>query len=89
MIFFGDAIFKHEPDLAMFRYKTDDKKILSYEHLDYDLKLPVQKRVFWTFHLIDMFWHNIYYCIVTLLQSYAFILSPWVIFLKWNYLMRR
>ena len=81
-VFFGEAIFNDEPDLAMFWYKIDDKNILSHENLDHDIKLPVSKRVFWTFNFIDIFWHNIYYFIVYLLQSYAFILSPRVFLLK-------
>ena len=44
-LFFGEAIFNDEPDLAMFRYKIDDKKILSHVNLDHDIKLPVSKRV--------------------------------------------
>ena len=44
--FFGEAIFKDEPDLAMFRYKKEDKKIVSNRNLDHDIKLPVPKRVF-------------------------------------------
>ena len=45
-LIFGEAIFKNEPDLAMFRYKTEDKKIVNHENLDHDIKLPVSKRVF-------------------------------------------
>ena len=45
-LFFGEAIFNDEPDLAMFWYKIDDKNILSHENLDHDIKLPVSKRVF-------------------------------------------
>ena len=65
MIFFGEAIINDEPDLAMFRYKKEDKKIVSHENLDHDIKLPVPKRVFWTFNIIDIFWkNNIYNLIV-------------------------
>ena len=45
-IFFGEAIFNDEPDLAMCRYKIENKKILSHKNLDHDIKLPVPKRVF-------------------------------------------
>ena len=45
-LFFGEAIFNDEPDLAMFRYKTEDKKIVNHENLDHDIKLLVLKRVF-------------------------------------------
>ena len=61
---FGEAILNDEPDLAMFRYKKEDKKIVSYENLDHDIKLPVPKRVCCTFNLRDIFCHNIYYLIV-------------------------
>ena len=61
---FGEAIFNDEPDLAMYWYKKEDKKIVTHEILDHDIKLPVPKRVFWTFNLIDIFWHNINYFIV-------------------------
>ena len=44
--FFGEAILNDEPDLAMFRYKKEDKKIVSHKNLDHDIKLPVPKRVF-------------------------------------------
>ena len=30
-IFIGEAIFNDEPDLAMFRYKIDEKKIFSHK----------------------------------------------------------
>ena len=43
---FGEAIFNNEPDLAMFRYKEEDIKLVSHEKLDHDIKLPVAKRVF-------------------------------------------
>ena len=61
---FGEAIDNDEPDLAMFLYKKEDKKIVSHDNLDHDIKLPVPKRVDWTFNLIDIFWHNTYYFIV-------------------------
>ena len=44
--FFGEAILNDEPDLAMFRYKREDKKIVSHENLDHDIKLPFPKLVF-------------------------------------------
>ena len=62
--FFGEAIFNDEPDLALFRYKKEEKKIVNYEKLHHDIKLPVPKRMFWTFNLIDIYSHNIYYFIV-------------------------
>ena len=37
-LFFGDAIFNDEPDLAMFRYKKENKKIVNHENLDHDIK---------------------------------------------------
>ena len=42
---FGDAIFNDEFDLAMFRYKRE-KKIVSLENLDHDIKMQVPKGVF-------------------------------------------
>ena len=45
-LFFGEAIFNDEPDLALFRYKKEVKKIVNHENLDHDIKLPVPKRVF-------------------------------------------
>ena len=44
-LFFGEAILNDEPDLAMFRYKKEDKKIVSHENLDHDIKYPFPKRV--------------------------------------------
>ena len=44
-LFFGDAIFAEEPDLAMFRYKKEDTKILSYENFDHYIKMEVPKGV--------------------------------------------
>ena len=44
-LFFGEASFNNEPDLAMFRYKKEDKKIVSHENLDHDIKFPVPNRV--------------------------------------------
>ena len=44
-LFVGDAIFADEPDLAMFRYKKEDKKIVSYEDLNNDIKMQVPKGV--------------------------------------------
>ena len=52
---FGEAIFNNEPDRAMFRKKKEDIKLVSHEILDHDIKLPVPKRVFLTFNLIDIF----------------------------------
>ena len=46
IFFFGEAIFNDEPDLALFRYKKEVKKIVNHENLDHDIKLPVPKRVF-------------------------------------------
>ena len=43
-LFFGDAIFNDEPDLAMFRYKKE-KKIVSHENLDNDIKMQVSNGV--------------------------------------------
>ena len=43
--FFGVAIVNDEPDLAMFRYKKEDIKIVSHKNLDHDMKLPIPKRV--------------------------------------------
>ena len=43
---FGEAIFNNEPDLAMFRFKKEDKKIVNHENFNHDIKLPVPKRVF-------------------------------------------
>ena len=63
-LFVDEAILNDESDLAMFRYKKVDKKIVNQENLDHDIKLPVTKHVFWTFNLIDMFWHNMYNFIV-------------------------
>ena len=60
-LFFGEAIFNDEPDLALFRYKKEEKKIVNHENLDHDIKLSVPKRVFWKINLIDIFWHTIYY----------------------------
>ena len=40
-LFFGDVIFNDEPDLAMFRYKTEDKKIVSHEDFDHEIKIQV------------------------------------------------
>ena len=45
-LYFGQAIFNNEPDLAMFRYKKEDKQIVNHKNLDHDIKLPVPKRVF-------------------------------------------
>ena len=54
-LFFGEAILNDEPNLAMFRYKKEDKKIVSHENLDHDIKLPVAKRVYCTFNLRNIF----------------------------------
>ena len=43
-LFFGEAIFNDDPDLAMFRYKKG-KKIVSHENLDHDIKMQVSKGV--------------------------------------------
>ena len=32
-LFYGDLIFNDEPDLAMFRYKNENEKVLSHEEL--------------------------------------------------------
>ena len=45
-LIFGEAILNDKPDLAMFRHKKEDKKIVNHENLDHDIKLPVPKRVF-------------------------------------------
>ena len=44
-LLFGDAIFNDEPDLAMFRYKTE-KQIVSHQNLDHDIKMQIPKGVF-------------------------------------------
>ena len=64
IFFFGEAILNDEPDLAMFRYTKEEQKIVIHGNLDDDIKLPVLKRVFWTFNLIDIFWHKIYIIII-------------------------
>ena len=43
-LFFGNAIFNDEPDLAMFRYNKE-KKIVSHENLDHDIKMQGSKGV--------------------------------------------
>ena len=43
-LFFGDAIFNVEPDLAMFRYKNE-MKIVSQENLNHDIKMQVSQVV--------------------------------------------
>ena len=45
-LFFGNAIFAEEPDLAMFRYKKKDKNIARNEDLNNDIKIEVPKGVF-------------------------------------------
>ena len=44
-LFYGDAIFTDEPDRALFRYKKEDKKIMSHDDLDNDIKMQVPKGV--------------------------------------------
>ena len=44
-IIFGNAIFNEEPDLEMFRYKKEEKKIESQKDFDYDIKMQVPKVV--------------------------------------------
>ena len=44
-LFVVDAIFADEPDLALFRYKKEDKKIMSHDDLDNDIKMQVPKGV--------------------------------------------
>ena len=63
-LFFGDAIWNDEPDLAMFRYNKEDKKFVCHEELNHNIKNQVPKGVFWFFNLIDRFWDNIYYFIM-------------------------
>ena len=64
MIFFiGEAIFKNEPDLAMFRYKNTNDKFMSHEEL-HNIKMQGSEGVFRSFNLIDIFCHNIYFFIV-------------------------
>ena len=87
-LFFGDANFNDEPDLEMVRYKKE-KQIVSNENLDHDIMMQVQKGVFWSINLIDIFRININYFIVELLHGYALNLSPRVLFLLWNHLRRR
>ena len=43
--FFGDASCADEPDLALFRYKKEDKKIMSNNDSDNDIKMQVPKGV--------------------------------------------
>ena len=43
-LFFGDAIFNDEPDLAMFRYKKE-KKIVTHENFGNDIKMQVSQGV--------------------------------------------
>ena len=45
-LFFGDAIVADEPDLAMFRYKKEEMKIVNHENLDHDIKMHIPKCVF-------------------------------------------
>ena len=45
-LLFGDAIFNDEPDLTMFRNKKENKKIVSDEDLDHDIKMHILKCVF-------------------------------------------
>ena len=45
-LLFGEATFNDEPDLALFRYKKEKKKIVNHENLHHDTKLPDQKRMF-------------------------------------------
>ena len=61
--FIGDLILNDKPDLAMFRYKNENKKILSHEELQI-IKIQASEGVFLWFTLIDIFRHNIYYFIV-------------------------
>ena len=63
-LFFGDAIFADEPDLAIFRYKKKDKKIVSHKDLDHDIKMHIPKCVLGLFNHTDIFRLNIYYFIV-------------------------
>ena len=42
-IIFGDAIFNDKPDLAMLRYTKEDKKIMSHEDFDHEIKRQVLK----------------------------------------------
>ena len=44
-LFFDDANFADKPDLAMFRYKKEDNKIVSHEDLDHDIKMIIQNCV--------------------------------------------
>ena len=44
--FVDDAIFDDEPDLAMFRYKTKNKQIVSHENLDHNIKMHFFKCVY-------------------------------------------
>ena len=46
MIVFGDAIFNNDPDLAMFRYKKENKKIMSHNDFENDIKMQGPKGVF-------------------------------------------
>ena len=44
-LFCRNAIFADEPDLALFRYKKEDKKIMSHDDFYNDIKMQVTKRV--------------------------------------------
>ena len=43
-LFYGDLIFNDEPDLAMFRYKNENKNFLSHEELQ-NIKMLVSEGV--------------------------------------------
>ena len=58
-LFFRNVIFKDEPDLAMLRYKKDDKKIVSLNNFNHDIRMQVLKGAFRSSNFIDNFWHII------------------------------
>ena len=59
----GDLIFNDEPNLAMFWYKNENEKFMSYEKL-HNIKMQASAGVFQWFNLIGIFNHNVYYFIV-------------------------
>ena len=62
-LFYGDLIFNDEPDVAMFRYKNENKKFVSHEELQ-NIKMLASEGVIQWFNLIDIFKQNVYYVIV-------------------------
>ena len=54
-LFIADAFFADKHDLALFLYKKEDKKIVSYKDYDCYIKMQVPKGLFYLFNLIDIF----------------------------------